>query len=48
MITLRTDGTRVLIAQKLEAKRQKAEFQFYCLEPHAGELVWNPRPTAIG
>lgn len=44
MITLRTDGRRVQLAQKLEKKRQAAEFQIYCLEPHAEGLVWNPRP----
>lgn len=44
LITLRTDGERVVIAQKLERSRGATSFDHYCLEPAgAGGLAWNPR-----
>lgn len=46
MITLRTDGQNVLMAQKLEKNRGTTEFQIYCLEPGDDGLAWNPKPKA--
>jgi beta-lactamase superfamily II metal-dependent hydrolase len=45
MITLRTDGDRVLLAQKLESPRSATheEFDVHLLEREAGELVYRSK-----
>lgn len=40
MINVRTDGTKVLIGQRLEAKRQDTEWDLHCLEPVDGALQY--------
>ncbi len=35
MINLRTDGKKIVIAQKLEQKATRGEWDYYCLEPGA-------------
>jgi hypothetical protein len=42
LITVRTDGERVLVAQKLESPSGARQFDYHCLEPVDGELVYNP------
>ncbi len=39
MINLRTDGKKVVIAQKLEQKADRGEWDFYCLEPDADGVL---------
>lgn len=45
MITLRTDGERVLLAQKLERPRggTREEFDVHLLEPEDGELIYRSK-----
>jgi hypothetical protein len=42
LIHLRTDGERVVLAQKRAQRRGAASFDHYCLEPTADGLAWNP------
>lgn len=42
LITLRTDGENVILAQKLEKRSGTREFDYHCLEANDGELVYNP------
>lgn len=42
LITLRTDGKSVLVAQKLEKASGAREFDYHCIERADGELAYNP------
>lgn len=42
LISLRTDGERVVLAQKRERSGSATSFDHYCLEPTADGLAWNP------
>jgi hypothetical protein len=42
LINLRTDGERVVLAQKRERSGAATSFDHYCLEPTADGLAWNP------
>ena len=42
LITLRTDGDRVLLAQKLEKASGSREFDYHCLDRTSGALAYNP------
>lgn len=42
LISLRTDGERVVLAQKRERRRGATSFDHYCLEPTPEGLAWNP------
>lgn len=47
LITARTDGHRVVLAQKLEKPSSAREFNYHCLEPdNTGTLTYNHRTLA--
>ena len=43
MINVRTDGKRVMIAQRLEWPKRSKKWDLYRLEPENGELVYQSR-----